>query len=549
MWVRRPAGDDAYMAQKALAAAVLLLILVPAAHLAWTAREMPHFGHLHDDSIYWVSAKSLDAGKGYRILSLPAEPYQTKYPPLWPLALAALWRINPRFPENLRPAMVLAWLMLPAFLGMAWLWLRAAGFSRRMRLALVAVLALSPWVIFLSTTLMSELAFSAVLLAALIGIERSAAKNSMALLAGLTGAAAYLIKTAALPLLLVGPLWLAFRRRYRAAAMFFCAMLPAVVWWTVWVRGHITQARDPVSLYYTSYLGYQLYNVSWKDLPLVAWKNLDGVFTGTAGLVIFDLAKTAWGTFLARFLAIGTITGTARLARRIGATPYHWFAAAYTAILLVWHFPPNERFMLPVFPLLAAGLAVELTHLAGMLNRTARASSGNRVAAAIIMSALAGLVCIGVALNADAVWRQFPEIISQHRAVLASNRAAFNWIARNAPEGNFYACDDPVFFLYTGLHAASLPVTPRPFYREDREAILQPFRDMASFAREQKLNYLFLTAADFHRDLPPADRDEVRRILNHADAFEPVYRSKLSAIFRVREAGALRASARWPFDP
>src|SRR5690242_11650182 len=102
MRLRRRAGDGAYMSRKPLVLAIVLLALTPAAYLAWVARDMPHFGHLHDDSIYWVTAKSLAEGKGYRILSLPAEPYETKYPPLWPLALAAIWRIDARFPQNLR---------------------------------------------------------------------------------------------------------------------------------------------------------------------------------------------------------------------------------------------------------------------------------------------------------------------------------------------------------------------------------------------------------------------------------------------------------------
>ncbi len=50
---------------------------------------MPHLGFYHDDSIYWVSARSLATGDGYRIESLPGEPYQTKYPPLYPALLAA----------------------------------------------------------------------------------------------------------------------------------------------------------------------------------------------------------------------------------------------------------------------------------------------------------------------------------------------------------------------------------------------------------------------------------------------------------------------------
>ena len=109
-------------------------------------------------------------------------------------------------------------------------------------------------------------------------------------------------------------------------------MLPAVAWWTGWSHGHMTHSQDVVSLYYTNYLGYQIYNVGWRDLPLVFWKNLDGVFTGIAGLMIFDLGKTAWGIFLSRFLAIAAIAGTVRLAKQRGVTPYHEFAAAYVAI-------------------------------------------------------------------------------------------------------------------------------------------------------------------------------------------------------------------------
>src|SRR5215470_16087917 len=119
------------MARKALVTAVVLLALAPAAHLAWLAREMPHFGHLHDDSIYFVAAKSLAEGLGYHISSLPAEPFETKYPPLWPLVLAGVWKLNPRFPENLRLAMAVAWGALPLFVAPAWRWFRGAGLGRR----------------------------------------------------------------------------------------------------------------------------------------------------------------------------------------------------------------------------------------------------------------------------------------------------------------------------------------------------------------------------------------------------------------------------------
>ncbi|HUJ22290.1 MAG TPA: hypothetical protein VLX58_12240 [Bryobacteraceae bacterium] len=526
------------MGRNVLVVAVLLLALAPGAHLAWYAREMPHFGHLHDDSIYWVAARSLAEGKGYRILSLPAEPFQTKYPPLWPLMLSAIWKADPRFPENLRLGMALAWAMLPAFTGLAWRWFHAAGLGSGASAALCAILALSPWPVFLSTTLMSDLIFSALLLGALLGIGRARESARWPFAAGVLASAAYLVKTAALPLIVAGPLWLALQRKYRAALAMFGAMLPAVAWWSWWSHRHMTRAHDLVSLYYTDYLGYQIHNVGWRDLPLVAWKNLDGVFSGIAGLLIFDLGATPWGMHLARVIAIGLIVGTVRLARRHGVTPYHWFAMFYVAILLVWHYPPNERFMLPVFPLLLAGLTTELKHIAAAVRKSWPRGVANRILSAGLAAGFAGLVWLGLVLDFGAISREFPHIIDQHRAVLANHRAVFSWIALHTPDRAFYAYDDAVLCLYTGRHAASLPVAPLPFYREDREAILRPFRQMPAFAREQRLDYLLLTAADFHRDLPEPMRGEVRRILERDPAFEPVYRSNLAVVYRRRNVSA-----------
>ena len=514
----------------------MLLALAPAARLAWVARDMPHLGYFHDDSIYLVSAKSLAEGHGYRILSLPAEPFQTKYPPLWPLLVAGIWKIAPPFPKNLKWEMALTWLMLPLFIGLTWRWFRAGGMGLRTRVALCAVLALNPWMAFLGTTLMSDLAFAVLLLGALLATRRASRDTRAAPVAGILAAAAYLVKAAALPFLIAGPLWLVLRRKFRPAAILFCSMLPAVVWWTFWARQHMSHARDIVSLYYTDYLGYQIYNVGWRDLPLVVWNNLDALFSSVAGLLIFDVQKTPAGMHLSRLLAIGAIVGTVRFARQRGMTAYHWFAAGYAPVLLVWHFQPNERFLLPLYPLLLVGIATELEHLVRVIRKAWPRGIANRVVGVAMVGSLAALAAIGTVWNLDAVLRQFPGIIEQHRAVLTSNRAASSWIAQTPPETAFWAYDDPVFFLYTGHHAAHLPVAPLPFYRQDREAILRPFRSLPAFAREQHLDYVFLTAADFHRDLPSSEREEVRRILARDSALKLAYQSPLSSIFEVTRA-------------
>src|ERR1700686_3934097 len=156
------------MVRKVLAFGVVLLALAPAAHLAWMSRDMPHFGHLHDDSIYFVCAKSLATGGGYRILSLPGRPYQTKYPPLLPALLSVIWRIDPRFPENLQLAMLAMWALLPVYLLASARWFRDSGFSDGGCAVVCGLIALSPSLMFYSMTVMSDLLFSCFLLAALL---------------------------------------------------------------------------------------------------------------------------------------------------------------------------------------------------------------------------------------------------------------------------------------------------------------------------------------------------------------------------------------------
>src|SRR5689334_15476136 len=63
---------------------LILMILVGAGIVYYAALSTENFGRAHDDSIYLTTAKALATGQGYRIISLPYEPAQTKYPPFYP---------------------------------------------------------------------------------------------------------------------------------------------------------------------------------------------------------------------------------------------------------------------------------------------------------------------------------------------------------------------------------------------------------------------------------------------------------------------------------
>ena len=116
----------------------------------------------------------------------------------------------------------------------------------------------------------------------------------------------------------------------------------------------MTHSWDLVTLYYTNYVGFEIYNVPLRDLPLVIWYNLDGFLQGAGKLLIFDLPYGS--KHLERVVAIAAIAGCVRLAMRKRALQYPLAALGMSAILLVWHFPPDQRFVFPLYPLLLMGL-------------------------------------------------------------------------------------------------------------------------------------------------------------------------------------------------
>src|SRR5579884_410890 len=104
-------------------AALMVLLAVP----LWLCRDQPLLGDNYDDAVYWSSARSLANGDGYRVPTLPGDPWQVKYPPLYPAWLSLAWRLNPQFPRNLTIATALQAVLLPIVAVLLLLSLRRLG--------------------------------------------------------------------------------------------------------------------------------------------------------------------------------------------------------------------------------------------------------------------------------------------------------------------------------------------------------------------------------------------------------------------------------------
>ena len=506
--------------------AILLLACAPSAWLAWSYRDLPRVGELHDDGIYLVSAKSLTDGQGYRILSLPGEPAQTKYPPLYPLYLSMLWRWGPGFPAMLPWAMLLQWIFIPLLIGLS-----AIYYSRHgLHPALAAMLGFNAYVLAYGTSLFTEIPFTGLLLLCLLFGEKRWAVS-----AGLIAGVAYLTRTAALPLAIAFPLfyWLAGERKN--AVRFLAGMTPAILGWMAWSQLHRSPSLDLVNIESTNYLAYQFLNVTWETLPLVVWKNLDELLLGIGA---FAMPKTELNFFtkiITIVVALITLSGIARLYRQGRMRAYIGYAMFSSAILLVWHFPPNERFTLPLLPLCLAGLFTETRNVYGMVRQVmAKPARDQKIAGGLIAAMTALAIFFSVSRHLESDFSVIPAGYAQGRLDLAEKREAYTWINQHLPaEARVLAYDDPTLYLFTGRHSIHRVIPTSYWYREDQKATVQFFREIDTYAGERGFRYLYVNESDFRRDLAEEEKTPAMEALRKHPSLKPIFRTKHGVLYEL----------------
>lgn len=513
---------------------ISLVLVIPSAQFTWRDRTMPDFGFLHDDGVFFVTAKSVAAGS-YRIESLPEQPSQTKFPPLYPLYLSLIWRINPNFPANLGVATLAGWMVLLCCLGLSWRLYGANGFSETRKWLVLALLAANPYLILFGTRMFSEVFFTCWVIATFLAL--AAGGVEMALLAGLLAGCAYLSRTAGIALLISVPAVLLWRREMRRAAAFAVGMLPAVIGWSLWTRSHIPASPDQTLLYYTDYVRYQFLNVGFDNLAIVLWKNIDQILYGMGSLVLPKVVSFLPVKILTQVIAIAMIAGTLRMARRRIMVHYAAFGLVSLAMLLVWHFPPNERFVLPLLPLLVAGLIEELDHLRKMLAASFRHRDvSQRVAGGIFAAAAVAIFGSAAVLQGYVTFVFLHESAQQNAAKLAAVRPAYAWILANAPpSAGVLSYDDPALYLYTGHRGNYLPLLPRWWYAEDHAAMIGAYRDVVRYCHSRGLQYVLFTSEDLAREVGEEDRAAIEKEVRGNRELVQVFENGIARVYRVTQ--------------
>lgn len=453
----------------------------------------PHTGG--DNAAYITLAHSLLEGGAYVELWDPQEPMHTKYPPVFPLLLAATMALGVKGWVGLKAVPFLSTLLA----GLAtFLWVRGrAGVMMGVGVALI--LAFSDGVLYYSRWILSDPLFLALTLGALWALEKgeegvgdgggndAAAGHSAdgEIPAGKDRGAekdmpgekdrpsyrwswlglgfalvtlAYFTRSAGLPLVAATLLWLGMRRWWRpmmAYAVVF--VLPALFWW---LRGRQVGGGDYMSEFwlldpYQPELG----RAGPGDLAFRIWDNLvsyttnlipEGIVGGQGpllpvlGLALVGLAVLGWARGLIRRPRVAEL-----------------FFPLYAGLMFLWpQVWSGDRFALPLIPLLLFYAGSGLLFLLAGIRPFARNLVLGSAFLILVLPAgrnwmaevQAAGTCRRLAARGDP-WACHPVNVREY-VLMAS------WAGENLPEGAAVVTRKPrIFFVLSGVKTLSLPLT------------------------------------------------------------------------------------------
>jgi hypothetical protein len=512
---------------------------------AWVVRP-DRVGYYHDDGIYVSTAKALATGQGYRIISLPNEPAQTKYPPLLSFLLSLIWRVYPTFPENLLPMMLLVAAAAVGFLALTWRYLVNQRYATHWQAMIIIALTAFNWRAMVSATgIYSEMVFAALSLLCLIAAEHYLEEKErwpMGLLVGVAAGLAILTRTAGVSLLMALAGYCLLRKMWRGLLPVLIGGLFALGW-AAWSYFNADNGVWVNSTYYTSYVRDLISVV--EDLKAGGGGSTIGVVLGILGrnllmLVVvtppvlclgIEYSQAQYFGFTIMFIVAGFIRQA-----KTGFRLLHAYVVCYLALHLFWlPYVSYDRFLVPILPFLLLFLVTEVEWLATLIAKEVRSGCQivRRLSAAVIGLAL--IASVGIAVYNYGVGVYWQCAIASIRKVAKPPRedaAAIEWIKANTnPEDVVLSYRDPTLYLHTG-HKATRSFALKAGVTWQRHQSL-----IFDIIEESDARYLVVTASDFENNLQPELQRQSFKVLieQHRERFVPVFGSEdgLSFIYRI----------------
>jgi hypothetical protein len=515
---------------------LILLIIIPAALCLYLyAADFRAAGLFHDDGIYLVNAKSIYEGAGYRTLSLPDSPPQTKYPPLYPLILSLLWRFNPSFPNNIHLMRIFSSLCAVFVLFLAWSYLKLKSNCKTLILLLfLSALAFNAYFALFAGEIMSEMPFTLFSLASIVlflHYERQGKKASL-FGAFLLAVIAFYTRTIGVALFFSFVLWFFYQRHFKAAFLLSGITIATVLPWFYWVSINAPAVDSLVGAYYSSYSSwFLLANQSILRDAYFFVKQFTSISLFTPLLLCplkVNLPSLIFDTFFWFFLLVGMLN---QLKKSPSVDIFYLITTV--AIVAVWLPGGATRFLLPVLPIvlfcLMDGTITAKEDLAALSHRLQNLVRPLWLMGVAVL--LAGIFAFGI-LRTPASIR---ETITKREPLLMSMEEACEWIGDNTKKSDTIASHlDPLVYLLSGRQAVNIAWRNYTASLQDPEKIYSEDHILGAF-KKYRISYLLLVYSEQSLE------DKIRKkklseiIMKYPDAFHLMHKKEgLFAIYKVK---------------
>ncbi|PYV89877.1 MAG: hypothetical protein DMG05_12245 [Acidobacteria bacterium] len=422
-------------------------------------------GLYHDDGIYVVLSKALASGQGYRIISLPDQPMETKYPPLFPLLLTPVWWLNPVFPSNIIWFKVMVIVCGALFLLLSHqLFVVVFKFGFRNSLFLLALLVTNPVLLSVSQWILAEIPYGFISTATILFFEtrcnqEKTTNNLRLLLLALLASSSYLLKTHGIVLVLAITLCFAVKRRYRDLVVYLFFLTPFLGGWFAWISYHAASPHSALTQYYISY-GNSLVRIgslsNFKRLGFLLYQNLK-YLVSTLDYFFIPLASIPVAGKLFPIVFIGFLPGLVLTWRRVSLVAGIYLVGFFFCILLLpWH---PFRHLVPIVPLILGTVALSVLSIFQNY-RTSQSQAGklswHPLWALSLGSVLSAILFFNTLRILQALQTNNENYLPSHNAFFDPQRRwqgfeeTFQWLRENTQEEDVLASLlDPVYYLYT----------------------------------------------------------------------------------------------------
>jgi len=480
-----------------------------------------------DDALYFSSAKALAEGRGYILPSLPGAPAATKYPILYPWLLSWVWRANPNFPANLPLAFALNYSFLLAAILLTYFFCRfPLKLSRITSLAVTAFCTLHPAFLFYSARLMTDVPFAALALAFLLlawkAAEAESTQNSSPhkwqlkwiILAGFVANLCVFLRLAGAAFIAGFLVVLLLRRRWKTAAAFLVACLPAIFYFFYqgWFRAP-SAPPAPFSAalpgwqqtwyYFTSYTSFR--HLDSRNLSAAATLLLNQVlylFSSVAGYFVSPLSDSRITLWLISSLLFATLAllGAVRGISKWQLPSHLAVLLAYLLLLIGWDYVDWTRFLFPFYPVIVVLVVSEARRWYALLRSSGSDWLSRSLLALFLLFALALAAASG--WNYAVIARQsFAEVTRHREAALPEQRAAFDWIrSHTQPNDILITTEYGTTYLYAGRQSINFTVS-LPFGVYDKSVLQQDLDHMQDVALALHARYWVIADYDSQTQL------------------------------------------------